>query len=57
MAIDPSLTIFDKEEMPETREKKTRGTTINKSRFLKICPPKLKRYFSMPRKTDCEIES
>tara|TARA_B100001063_G_C16615874_1_gene478151 strand:+ start:700 stop:870 length:171 start_codon:yes stop_codon:yes gene_type:complete len=51
-AIDPSLTILDKEEMPETKEKKTRGTTINKRRFLNICPPRLKRYFSIPKKNN-----
>ena len=51
-AIDPSFTIFDKEDMPETKEKKTRGTTINKSRFLNIWPPRLNRYFSIPEKID-----
>ena len=30
--------------MPETKEKKTSGTTINKSKFLNICPPRLNRY-------------
>ena len=51
-AIDPSFTIFDKEDIPETKEKKTRGTTINKSKFLNIWPPKLNKYFSIPVKTD-----
>ena len=29
VAIDPSLTMLDKEEIPETKEKKTSGTTTN----------------------------
>tara|TARA_B100000575_G_scaffold187265_1_gene150862 strand:- start:29 stop:262 length:234 start_codon:yes stop_codon:yes gene_type:complete len=56
-AIDPSFTIFDKEDMPETKEKKTSGTTINKSRFLNIWPPRLNKYFSMPRKIDSDMKS
>ena len=55
-AIDPSFTIFDKEDMPETKEKNTRGTTINSNRFLNICPPRLNRYFSMPKKTDSDMK-
>ena len=47
VAIEPSLTILDKEEIPETSEKKTKGTTIKSRRFLKTCPPRLKTYFSI----------
>ena len=43
--------------MPETKEKNTRGTTINNNRFLNIWPPRLNRYFSMPKKTDSDIRS
>ena len=46
VAIDPSFTILDKDEIPETKEKNTSGTTIKRSKFLNIWPPRLKTYFS-----------
>ena len=53
VAIDPSLTMLDKEDIPETREKKTRGTTTSIRRFLNTWPPKLNKYFSI----NCEKPS
>ena len=41
--------------MPETNEKNTKGTTINKRRFLNTCPPRLKIYFSTARNTSTGI--
>ena len=43
VAIDPSFTILDKDEIPETKEKNTSGTTIKRSKFLNIWPPRLKK--------------
>ena len=48
--------MFDREEIPETKEKKTRGTTISNNKFLKICPPKLNKYFSVVKKIEVGIE-
>ena len=42
--MEPSLAISFKDEIPETNEKNTRGTTISFKRFLKISPPKLNMY-------------
>ena len=42
--------MLDKDEMPETKEKNTNGTTIKRSKFLNICPPRLKTYFSTNKK-------
>ena len=52
-----NLLLSDKEDMPETKEKKTSGTTINRRRFLNIWPPRLNKYFSMPRNTVSDIKS
>ncbi|GIT32749.1 MAG: hypothetical protein Ct9H300mP3_02800 [Gammaproteobacteria bacterium] len=38
--------MLDREDIPDTSEKKTSGTTTSIKRFLKICPPRLKIYFS-----------
>ena len=46
VAKDHSFTILDREDIPDTNEKKTSGTTTSIKRFLKICPPRLKMYFS-----------
>ena len=45
--------MLDKEDIPETREKKTRGTTTSIRRFLNTWPPKLNKYFSI----NCEKPS
>ena len=57
VAIDPSFTILDKDEIPETKEKNTSGTTIKRSKFLNIWPPRLKMYFSANKKICCDINS
>ena len=55
VAIEPSFTMFEREDIPETNEKNTKGTTINKRRFLNTCPPRLKMYFSTARNTSTGI--
>jgi len=37
--------MLPKDDIPETREKNTNGTTISFNRFKNISPPRLKIYF------------
>ena len=57
VAIDPNFTMFDNDEIPETSEKKTKGTTTSIRRFLNIWPPKLKTYFSIAIYRPAGLES
>jgi len=38
--------VSESDEMPETSEKKTNGTTKSFNRFRKMSPPKLKMYWA-----------
>ena len=51
VAIEPNFTMFESDEIPDTNEKKTNGTTTNISKFLNIWPPRLKTYFSTKSKS------
>ena len=42
--IGPSVLVSESDEIPETSEKKTNGTTKSFNRFRKMSPPKLKMY-------------
>jgi hypothetical protein len=46
---------LEREDIPDTSEKKTSGTTTSIKRFLKIWPPRLKTYFSITSDIFSEI--
>ena len=44
IVIEPRDRMSDKDEIPDTKEKNTSGTTINFNKFKKMSPPRLKIY-------------